>query len=47
MAHDVSPDLGDIGVPSLITVGAHDLVCSPRFAERINSRLDFLLRQHA
>ena len=39
MAHDVSPVLGEIGVPSLITVGAHDLVCSPRFAERINSRI--------
>ena len=36
MAHDVSPVLGEIGVPSLITVGARDLVCSPRFAERIN-----------
>src|SRR6185437_5414686 len=34
MAHDVSPVLGEIRVPSLITVGAHDLVCSPRFAER-------------
>jgi proline iminopeptidase len=39
MAHDVSPVLGEIGVPTLITVGAHDLVCSPRFAERINGRL--------
>jgi len=39
MAHDVSPVLGEIGVPTLITVGAHDLVCSPRFAERINSRI--------
>jgi len=39
MAHDVSPVLGEIGVPSLITVGAHDLVCSSRFAERINSRI--------
>jgi pimeloyl-ACP methyl ester carboxylesterase len=39
MAHDVSPVLGEIGVPSLITVGARDLVCSPRFAERINSKI--------
>ena len=39
MAHDASPVLGEIGVPSLITVGARDLVCSPRFAERINSRI--------
>jgi pimeloyl-ACP methyl ester carboxylesterase len=39
LAHDVSPVLGEIGVPSLITVGAHDLVCSRRFAERINNRI--------
>jgi pimeloyl-ACP methyl ester carboxylesterase len=39
LAHDVSPVLGEIGVPSLITVGAHDLVCSARFAERLNSRI--------
>jgi 3-oxoadipate enol-lactonase len=39
MTHDVSPVLGEIGVPSLITVGAHDLVCSRRFGERINSRI--------
>jgi pimeloyl-ACP methyl ester carboxylesterase len=31
--------LGEIGVPGLITVGAHDLVCSTRFAERLNSRI--------
>src|SRR5438270_13039652 len=31
IAHDASPVLGEIGVPSLITVGAHDLVCSTRF----------------
>ena len=40
MAHDASPVLGEIGVPTLITVGAHDLVCSPRFAERINNKID-------
>ena len=39
MAHDVGPVLGDIDVPTLITVGAHDLVCSPRFAKRINNRI--------
>ena len=39
IAHDVSPVLGEIGVPSLITFGAHDLVCSSRFAERLNSRI--------
>jgi pimeloyl-ACP methyl ester carboxylesterase len=39
LTHDVSPHLGEIGVPSLVTVGAHDLVCSPRYAERINSRI--------
>ena len=38
IAHDVSPVLGEIGVPSLITVGAHDLVCSTRFAERAQER---------
>jgi pimeloyl-ACP methyl ester carboxylesterase len=37
---DASPVLGKIGVPTLITVGAHDLVCSPRFAERINTRIN-------
>ena len=39
IAHDASPVLGEIGVPSLITVGAHDLVCSSRFAQRLNSRI--------
>ena len=39
MAHDAGPVLGEIRVPTLITVGAHDLVCSPRFAERINGRI--------
>jgi pimeloyl-ACP methyl ester carboxylesterase len=40
MTHDAGAVLSEIGVPSLITVGAHDLVCSPRFAERINSRIE-------
>lgn len=40
LTHDASAVLGDIDTPTLITVGSHDLVCSPRFAERINSRID-------
>ncbi|MFL5864227.1 MAG: alpha/beta fold hydrolase [Solirubrobacteraceae bacterium] len=40
IAHDAGPVLGDIRIPTLITVGAHDLVCSPRFAERLHSRID-------
>ncbi|MET0729872.1 MAG: alpha/beta hydrolase [Solirubrobacterales bacterium] len=39
IANDVSPVLGEIGVPSLITFGAHDLVCGARFAERLGSRI--------
>jgi pimeloyl-ACP methyl ester carboxylesterase len=39
LTHDVSAVLGEIGAPSLITVGAHDLVCSPRYAERITRRI--------
>ena len=39
MSHDVSAALSEIRVPCLVTVGAHDLVCSPRFAERITSRI--------
>jgi 3-oxoadipate enol-lactonase len=39
ITHDASPVLGEVGVPTLITVGAHDLVCSPRYAERINARI--------
>jgi pimeloyl-ACP methyl ester carboxylesterase len=37
MAHDASAVLGEIAAPTLITVGARDLVCSPRFAEPLNS----------
>jgi pimeloyl-ACP methyl ester carboxylesterase len=40
MTHDASAVLDKIGVPTLITVGARDLVCSPRFAERISHRID-------
>jgi pimeloyl-ACP methyl ester carboxylesterase len=36
LAHDASGVLGEIGVPTQITVGARDLVCSTRFAEPIN-----------
>jgi pimeloyl-ACP methyl ester carboxylesterase len=35
ITHDSGPVLGEIGVPTLITVGAHDLISSPRFAERL------------
>jgi 3-oxoadipate enol-lactonase len=37
VAHDASGVLGEIGAPTLITFGAHDLVCSTRFAEPLNS----------
>ncbi len=33
VAHGASAVLGDIDVPTLITFGAHDLVCSTRFAQ--------------
>src|SRR6185436_673492 len=36
-AHDAPAVLGEIGAPTLITVGARDLVCSPRFAEPLKS----------
>jgi len=39
ITHDSGPVLGEIGVPTLITVGAHDLVCSTRFAERLNNEI--------
>jgi 3-oxoadipate enol-lactonase len=39
LAHDASGVLGDIDVPSLITFGARDLVCSTRFADPLNSRI--------
>ena len=37
MAHDATAVLGEIDTPTLITVGARDLVCSPRFAEPLKS----------
>jgi len=39
LTHDASPVLGDIAVPTLVTVGAFDLVCSPRFGARINGSI--------
>jgi pimeloyl-ACP methyl ester carboxylesterase len=33
LAHDATSALREIGVPTLMTFGAHDLVCSTRFAE--------------
>ena len=36
VAHDASGALGEIDVPTLITFGARDLVCSTRFAEPLN-----------
>ena len=37
VAHDASAVLSEIDVPTLITFGAHDLVCSTRFAEPLKS----------
>jgi pimeloyl-ACP methyl ester carboxylesterase len=37
LAHDVSPILGDIDAPALITFGGRDLVTSTRFAEPLTS----------
>jgi len=37
VAHDARAVLRDIDAPTLITVGARDLVCSPRFAEPLTS----------
>jgi pimeloyl-ACP methyl ester carboxylesterase len=36
IAHDASAVLREIVAPTLITFGAHDLVCSTRFAEPLN-----------
>jgi pimeloyl-ACP methyl ester carboxylesterase len=40
LAHDASAALGGIGVPTLITFGARDLVCSTRFAEPLHSAIE-------
>jgi pimeloyl-ACP methyl ester carboxylesterase len=37
VAHDAGAALGAIGVPTLITFGARDLVCSTRFADPLTS----------
>src|SRR5580765_7663380 len=37
ISHDASALLGDVAAPTLITFGAHDLVCSTRFAEPLES----------
>jgi pimeloyl-ACP methyl ester carboxylesterase len=37
IAHDASAVLGEIDVPTLITFGARDVVCSTRFAEPLNT----------
>ena len=37
LAHDAGAVLGDVRAPTLITFGAHDLVCSTRFAEPLES----------
>ncbi len=37
LAHNASAALREIGVPTLITFGARDLVCSTRFAEPLQS----------
>ena len=37
IAHDASAALREIDVPTLITFGARDLVCSTRFAEPLTS----------
>jgi pimeloyl-ACP methyl ester carboxylesterase len=37
--HDASAVVGEIAIPTLITVGAYDLVCSPRFAKRLNTAI--------
>jgi len=37
IAHDASHVLRDIGAPTLITYGAHDLVCGARFAGPLRS----------
>jgi pimeloyl-ACP methyl ester carboxylesterase len=39
LGHDASSVLGQIQAPTLVTFGAHDLVCSTRFAEPLNSSI--------
>jgi pimeloyl-ACP methyl ester carboxylesterase len=37
IAHNATAVLGEINVPTLLTFGARDLVCSTRFAEPLKS----------
>jgi pimeloyl-ACP methyl ester carboxylesterase len=39
ISHDASAVLGQIQAPTLVTFGAHDLVCSTRFAEPITGAI--------
>ncbi len=39
IAHDASATMGEIRVPTLITFGARDLVCSTRFADPLSSAI--------
>jgi pimeloyl-ACP methyl ester carboxylesterase len=39
VAHDASAALGEIDVPTLITFGARDLVCSTRYAEPLKNAI--------
>jgi 3-oxoadipate enol-lactonase len=39
IGHDAKAALGEIGAPTQITFGAHDLVCSTRFAEPLQSAI--------
>jgi 3-oxoadipate enol-lactonase len=40
LAHDASPVLREIRASTLITYGAHDLICGARFAERLHSGIN-------
>lgn len=39
LAHDASAALAQVQAPTLVTFGAHDLVCSTRFAERLTGAI--------
>jgi pimeloyl-ACP methyl ester carboxylesterase len=39
LTHDAGAALGEIDAPTLITFGAHDLVCSPRFADPLTGAI--------
>jgi len=39
LGHDASGVLGEIQAPTLVTIGAHDIVCSTRFADPITSAI--------